>query len=175
MARVVLLLALVLVPWPAPAADWGGIEPGVSTVTEVRARYGAPSKESRPKVEGYDTLTWVYEGSRAPAGIARLTVDFGLLTPAGYKPDVVRIFTLEPKPSIFGRATVFQGWGLPDRKADNPDGTVMFTWHDGLIVMFDKTGEQATTMIFSMPQPALAPSASPAPPGAQPGAPAPRR
>jgi hypothetical protein len=174
MARLVLVLALILVPGPATASDWGGIQPGVTTVEQVRERYGPPSKESRPKVEGYDTLTWVYEGSRAPAGTVRLTVDFGLLTPAGYKPGVVRIFTLEPKPAIFGRATVFQGWGLPDREVDNRDGTVMFTWHDGLIVMFDKAGEQATTMIFSMPQPGLAPSAGPAPPRPQPGAPAPR-
>jgi hypothetical protein len=164
MARLVLLLALLVAPWPAAASDWGGIQPGVTTVEQVRERYGQPSKESRPKVEGYDTLTWVYEGSGAPAGIARLTVDFGLLTAAGYKPGVVRIFTLQPKPLIFGRSTVIQGWGVPDGKADNPDGTVTLIWRDGLLVTFDKTGEEATSMIFSMPQPGLVPSsAAPAP------------
>jgi len=177
MARLVLLLALLLAPWPATASDWGGIQPGVSTVEQVRERYGQPSKESRPKVEGYDTLEWVYEGRRAPAGIARLTVEFGLLTPGGYKPSIVRVFTIEPKPLIFGRTTLIQGWGVPDGKKDNPDGTTTLIWTDGLLVALDKAGEEATTMIFSLPQPGLVPPGaaptSPTPP--QPAAPAPRR
>ena len=187
MVRLVLLLALVLLPWPATASEWGGIQPGVTTVEQVRERYGPPSKESRPKLEGYDTLTWVYEGGRAPAGIARLTVEFGLLTAAGYKPGLVRIFTLEPKPLIFGRATLIQGWGVPDGKADNSDGTMTLIWREGLLATLDTPGEQATKMIFSMPQPGLLPkSAAPASPGpppnstapapaAPPAAPAPRR
>jgi len=174
MTRLILLLALLLAPRPATALEWGAIQPGASTVEQVRERYGPPSKESRPKVEGYDTLTWIYEGSRAPGGIARLTVDFGLLTAAGYKPGVVRIFTLEPKPAIFGRATVVQGWGIPDGKKDNPDGTMTLLWREGLIVTLDKAGEEATSLIFSLPQPGLVPpSAGPAP--SQPAAPAPRR
>ena len=123
MTRLALLLALVLLAVPAAAADWGGIEPGVTTVEQVRERYGQPSKETRPKIEGYDTLQWVYEGDRAPAGIARMTVDFGLLTAGGYKPNLVRLLTLEPKPIMFGKNTVIQGWGVPDAIADNKDGT----------------------------------------------------
>ena len=43
-----------------------------------------------------------------------MTVDYGLLTPQGYKPTVVRVLRLEPKPKIFGRNTVIQAWGVPD-------------------------------------------------------------
>ena len=78
-ATLVLLLALlVLRSAPAPAEEWGGIEPGVTTVDAVRSRYGAPTKETHAKVEGYDTLQWVYEGAQAPGGIQRMTIEYGL-------------------------------------------------------------------------------------------------
>ncbi len=100
MARV---LAAALAWWsalvlgaPASALDWGGIEPGVTTIEQVRALFGAPSKESRTKVESYGTIQWVYEDARAPGGIQRMTVDYGLLTPQGYKPTLVRVLRLEP-------------------------------------------------------------------------------
>ena len=163
MLRLALLLALVLIAGPAAASDWGGIEPAVTTVDQVRDRYGQPSKESRPKIEGYDTLQWVYEGDRAPAGIARMTVDFGFLTAAGYKPNLVRLLTLEPKPLMFGKNTVIQGWGVPDAIADNKDGSSTLIWKDGLLVLFDKEGKDSLSMIFSVPQP-LVPSAPPAAP-----------
>ena len=44
-----------------------------------------------------------------------MIVDFGILTPAGYKKDVVRTFRLEPKPDIFNRKLVVDGWGPPSR------------------------------------------------------------
>ena len=164
MMRLALLLVLALLTaLPAAAADWGGIEPGVTTVDQVRERYGQPSKEARPKIEGYDTLQWVYEGAQAPAGIMRMTVDFGLLAAGGYKPTLVRIFTLEPKPFMFGKNTVIQGWGVPDAVADNKDGGSTLIWKDGLIVQFDKEGKDSVSMIFSVPQP-LAPAAPPAAP-----------
>ncbi len=167
MTRGLLLLALVLiVPVAAPAADWGGIEPGVTTLDRVKERYGPPSQETRPKVEGYDTVQWVYEGDRAPAGLVRMTVDFGLLTPSGYKPAVVRLLKLEPKPLIFGRNTVIQGWGLPDGMGTQ-EGVLTFFYKEGLFVIFDKEKANAVTMIFSLPQlDAPAPSGSPALPAA---------
>src|SRR6266478_9990969 len=64
----------------ARASDWGGITPGVTTLEEVRERYGAPSKESKAKLENYDTTTLTYEGSKAPAGMNRLVVEVGWLT-----------------------------------------------------------------------------------------------
>ena len=165
MPRVLTLLGILLAaPGAAGAAGWGNIEPGVSTVEQVRARYGAPSKETRARVEGYDTLQWVYESDRAPAGLVRMTVDFGLLGQTGYTPSVVRLLKLEPKPLIFGRKTVLQGWGLPDGVGDQ-EGVRTFFYKDGLFIVFDKEGEDAVAMIFSLPQPDMpeksAPSAPP--------------
>src|SRR5262249_45675026 len=137
MARTALLLSLLLLAWPAAASEWGGVEPGVTTLDDVRARYGQPSKETRAKVENYDTVQWVCEGDRAPAGMNRMTVDFGLLVQSTYKPTVVRLLTLEPRPGIFGKQTVVSGWGVPDGLGDNPDGTVSMFWKDGLIVTLD--------------------------------------
>jgi len=163
MTRLALLLALALLAVPAAASDWGGIQPGVTTADRVRERYGEPSKESRPKVEGYDTLQWVYEGDRAPPGIVRMTVDFGLLTAGGYKPNLVRLLTLEPKPLMFGKGTVIQGWGIPDGVAEHKDGSSTLIWKDGLLVLLDKEGSDSVSMIFSVPQPLTLP-ASPAAP-----------
>lgn len=166
MDRLAVAIALLLLALASPASslDWGGIEPGVTTVEQVRERYGAPSKEARPKVDGYDTLQWVYEGTRAPTGLDRLTVDFGLLAATGYKPSVVRIFSIEPKPRIFGRNTVVQGWGVPDTVTKNQDGTSTVVWKQGLHAIFDKGDENAVIMVFSMPQPvgSASPSAPPA-------------
>ncbi len=164
MARVLLLLAILIRPCAAGAADWGGVEPGVSTVEQVRARYGAPSKETGVKVEGYDTTQWIYEGGQAPEGLVRMTVDFGLLTQTGYKPSLVRLLKLEPKRHIFGRKTVIQGWGLPDG-VGSQEGVLTFFYKEGLFVVFDKEGENAVAMVFSLPQPDTpeksAPSAPP--------------
>jgi hypothetical protein len=171
MARV---LAAALALWsvlalgaPASALDWGGIEPGVTTIEQVRALYGGPSKESRAKVESYDTIHWVYEGARVPAGIQRMTVDYGLLTPQGYKQTVVRVLRLEPKPKIFGRNTVVQGFGVPDGISER-EGQDTYFYKVGLVVTFDKEGNEAVLLNFMLPQPD-APAARPAP--ASPGAP----
>ena len=120
-------LALSLgVPSAAVAADWGAISPGASTIETVRERYGAPSRETRQKLEGYDTIQWVYEGARAPAGMKRMIVEFGLLTPGGYRPNLVRTFTLEPKPRIFDHVAVMNGWGIPDGVAESEGRKVYF-------------------------------------------------
>jgi hypothetical protein len=165
------LLALLLVlPLPAGASEWGGIQPGVTTREQVNDRYGPPSKENRPKIEGYDTIQWVYENTRAPEGITRMTVDFGILGQSGFVPNLVRVLTLQPKPLIFGRMTLIQGWGLPDGISNNPDGSVNLLWKDGLFVTLNQEGEEAAIMVFSPPQPSLA-----IPPPAEPGAAAPKK
>ena len=92
-----------------------------------------------------------------------MTVDFGLLTAGGYKPNLVRLLTLEPKPWMFGKNTVIQGWGVPDGVADNKDGTSTSSGRTACSSMFDKEGKDSMSMIFSVPQP-LAPSAPPAAP-----------
>jgi len=160
-ALTLALAALLALPALASAADWGGIDAGVSTLEQVRERYGAPSKETRAKVEAYDTMQWTYEGPRAPAGLIRMVVELGLLTPAGYKPNVVRILRLEPKPTIFHRAFVLSGWGVPDGVATE-GGQATFYYKIGLLVTFGKDGESAVMLEFTPPQPDK--PASPAPP-----------
>lgn len=153
MRRILALLVIVLLaPAVASAADWGGITPGVTTIKDVRDRYGAPSKQTSLKVEGYDTTQWVYEEAQAPTGLVRMTIDFGLLTANGYNPSLVRIMRLEPKPLVFGRYTVVQAWGVPDG-VTRREGLLTFFYKEGLFVVFDKAGENATTMVFSVPQP----------------------
>jgi hypothetical protein len=158
------LLAIVLLaPAVAGAADWGGVTPGVTTIKDVRDRYGAPSKQTTLKVEGYDTTQWIYEDAQAPTGLVRMTIDFGLLTATGYNPSLVRLMKLEPKPLIFGRHTVMQAWGVPDG-ITRQEGLLTFFFKEGLFVVFDKEGENATTMVFSVPQPT---ASDPSPPPKQ--------
>ena len=144
----------------AAAEEWGAIEPGVTTTDQVRARYGAPSKETRGKADNYDTLQWVYEDARAPGGIQKMTVDYGLLTPQGYKPTVVRVLRLEPKSKVFGRNTVVQAWGVPDAITEH-NGMDVFFYKTGLLVNFDKEGEEATLLTLTPPQPEAAGPAAP--------------
>src|SRR5207237_550805 len=79
----------------------------------VKNLRGTPTRTAKQKVDGYDTEEWVYEDARAPAGIRRLTVDFGLVTPAGYRPDLVRSLRLDPKPGAFSRDSIVTGWAAP--------------------------------------------------------------
>lgn len=144
---------------PALAADWGGIVPGESTINNVRDWYGAPTRNTAQKVDGYDTTQWVYEGQRAPGGLIRMTVDFGLLTPSGYRPDLVRSLTIEPKPGVFTVDHVLQGWGIPDR--ETPTGTIAFFYEQGLLVYFADDGRTVTSMVFTPPQKAPAAGGTP--------------
>ncbi|HKB26121.1 MAG TPA: hypothetical protein VKG64_13835 [Methylomirabilota bacterium] len=149
----VLLVLLLALAGPAAASDWGLIVPGESTEETVRARYGQPTRAESQKVGGYDAARWVYEGAQAPAGIARMTVDFGLLIAAGYRKDVVRSLQLDPKPGAFNRRLVVDGWGRPT-KIGVEGRFEIFLYEDGLLVYFDKDSGDATTMMFSPPQPA---------------------
>jgi len=146
------IVGLLMAPSDAPAEEWGGIDPGVTTIEQVRARYGAPSKETRAKVEGHDTIQWVFEDARAPGGIQRMTVDYGLLTPQGYKPTVVRTLRLEPKSKVFGKNTVAQAWGPPDAVGSQNDQETFF-YKSGLIAIFNKEGTDSVLLTFTPPQP----------------------
>ena len=164
MTRALLILILMVgAARPALAAEWGNIAPGVTTIEQVRDLYGRPSRETTAKVEGYDTRQWIYERSQAPEGLVRLTVDFGLLVQGTYRPSVVRLVTLEPKPLIFLRKTVIDGWGLPDREG-TMEGLPTFIYQEGLFAMFQKDGESAVRLIFSIPQPVPAGKIAPATP-----------
>ena len=149
-AAVALAMAAVA---PAFAAEWGSIVPGTSTTESVRARFGQPTRQATQKVDGYDTTEWLYEGERAPRGLQRLVVDFGLLTGAGYRANVVRTMRLEPVPGVFTRDTVLIGWGTPQRAGKDGE-TPVFFYQDGLIVYFDKEGWVAARLLFTPPQPA---------------------
>jgi hypothetical protein len=159
------LLALAILALLAPAAaasEWGTIAPGTSTMESVRAQYGQPTKAEAQKIEGYDAMQWVYEGAKAPGGIQRMTIDFGLLTAAGFKKEVVRSFRLDPKPNIFHRPSILNGWGLPTKVGR--DGELeIFLYEDGLLVYFDKEGWVVQSMIFTPPQPVSAEPSQPAP------------
>lgn len=145
------LIGMALLAGTAQAADWGGITPGASTVEAVRARYGAPQRVAKQKMEGYDTQQWIYEGAGAPAGMKRMVVDFGYLAPSGFHPEVVRVFRLEPNPYIFTRNLVLDGWGRPTGMSE-PDKPPSFFYTSGLVVYFDEQGN-AVSMVFTPPQP----------------------
>jgi len=150
--RVVLAALLLSAASTVLAAEWDTVRPGESTQAVVRTQFGEPTKIASQKVEGYDTAQWLYEGAQAPRGMIRATLDFGLLTPQGYRADIVRVMRLEPRPGIFPRETVLDGWGTPERHAREKDADVFF-YESGLLVYFDKDGRYAQTMIFTPPQP----------------------
>ena len=168
-------LALAL-PAAACAASWGGIEPGETTLEQVRERYGPPSQETKQKVDTYDTTSWIYEAGKAPEGINRMVVDFGILKPDGFKPNLVRVFVIEPRPSIFAVQTIVDGWGMPSAAGDSA-GFPTMVYEAGLVVVFDKQTLWAESMTFTVPQPlpqspAAGVAPAPAPAAASPPAPA---
>lgn len=158
-ALALLALALTAAPLartvaPALASEWGEIAPGTTRMPDVRARYGAPTRTTRQKVDTFDTMEWVYQGAQAPVGTRRMTVDFGLLTPGGYRPDLVRDFRLELMPGAFNRGTIISGWGIPSRTSLPGRLPHTFIYDSGLVVTFDdQNGWDAQTMLFTPPQP----------------------
>ena len=135
----------------AVAEQWGGIEPAESTMAVVKGLRGTPTRTAKQKVDGYDTEEWVYEDAKAPAGIRRLTVDFGLVTPAGYRPDLVRSLRLDPKPGAFDKESITTGWGPPAGLGKEGDVDFYF-YKEGLFVYFAKDGHGVATMTFTLPQ-----------------------
>jgi hypothetical protein len=143
--------ALALGPGSAAAEQWGGLEPGVSTMLNVSSLRGDPTRKGTQKVDGYDTAEWIYEGPKAPGGINRMTIDFGLMTPTGYRAELVRSFKLEPKPGAFDRDSVIAGWGPP--AGVGKDGEIdFFFYKEGLFVYFDKDGFKVASLVFTPPQ-----------------------
>jgi hypothetical protein len=151
LAALILVMALVPVR-PAAAAEWGDIRPGISTTANVRELYGAPTKTSKDKVDNYDTETWIYDEPKAPAGLKRLTVEYGLMVAEKYQPSVVRALRVEPQPGGFTRRIIILGWGTPDRTGRDGN-TDVFVYYEGLIVYFDDTGQDAKLVLFTVPQP----------------------
>ena len=152
------LIGAIVVVWSgvAAAAEWGTIVPGESTTESVKAEFGEPARATKKKVEGYDTIEWTYEGAKAPAGMIRMVVEFGILKKGGYRPNVVRTFHLEPKPGVFTRRQIVLGWGEPDR-GGTQDGVPILLYKSGLTVYFDKDIVNAVSMWFTVPRPEPAP------------------
>ena len=162
-ARIALATAALVVALCAGsvfAAEWGLVNPGTTTQEVVRERYGAPTKVTSAKIEGYDEAKWLYEGDQAPPGLVRMTIEFGLLTAQGFKPNLARVMLLEPRPGVFTRDTILAGWGAPQRYGKEKDADVFF-YDAGLLVYFNKEGWLALTLVFTIRQDPAA--AAPAP------------
>ena len=142
--------ALALSGGHVAAEQWGGVEAGESTMAVVKSLRGTPTRTAKQKVENYDTEEWVYEDAKAPAGIKRMIVEFGLMTPAGYRADLVRAFRLEPKPGAFDKDSVTTGWGRPDGVGKDGD-TDFYFYKEGLFVYFAKDGHGVVSMTFTPP------------------------
>lgn len=153
MRRVaVVVIMLLALDGPAAAAEWGGLVPAASTMDSVRGQFGAPTRTESQKVDGYDTTTWIYEGTVAPTGMSRMVVEFGLLQAGGFQRNVLRSFRLEPHPGVFTRETVLSGWGRPTGISEQASGD-SFYYEDGLVVVFDKEAWSAVNMVFTQPRP----------------------
>ncbi|PYM15741.1 MAG: hypothetical protein DMD81_14275 [Candidatus Rokuibacteriota bacterium] len=146
------LVCLAFVATVTEAADWGGIAPGTSTKDTVQKIFGAPSRTEQKKLEGYDVSDWVYEGPRAPGGVVRMTIEFGLLAGQNFKPDIVRVLRLDPAPGVFNRRAIIAGWGIP-YAAGREEQTPEFYYEEGLLVLFDKQGWNVERLVFTPPQP----------------------
>lgn len=153
--RRLLMTSVVLGALATPAAslDWGGIVPGTTTTEGVQSQYGPPSRAKVLKVEGFDTQEWTYQGERAPAGIRKLVVEFGLKLSGGFRPDLVRAFRLEPNPGIFTMATILTGWGEPAFVHVEGQQPNRFFYREGLVVDFAEDGWTPVLMTFTLPQP----------------------
>jgi hypothetical protein len=151
LAIALVALAFLLDAAGAGAEQWGGIEPGESTMATVKSLRGTPTRTAKQKVDNYDTEEWVYEDAKAPGGLRKLTVDFGLMTPGGYRPDLVRSMRLDPRPGAFDKESVTTGWGAP--AGIGKDGDVEFFFYkEGLFVYFAKDGHGVLTLTFTPPQ-----------------------
>ena len=152
LAAALFALVVLALTTPTGAAEWGLIRPGETTTGAVRAKYGTPTRVDRQKVDNYDTESWVYEGPKAPTGIERMTVEFGLLRADKYQPEIVRAIRLEPRPGTFNRGVVTNGWGYPDQMGRENEND-LFLYREGLLVYFEPSGWNANLMIFTVPQP----------------------
>jgi hypothetical protein len=96
-------------------------------------------------------VEWTYVGDRAPRGLERMVVSYGLLRGTTLAPDVVRALILYPKPGVFRVRALSAGWGKPDAVGtDEQTGRPAFRYDSqGLLVLLDKTGQWAETMVFA--------------------------
>jgi hypothetical protein len=154
-------LGLAVLAWAvlAGAASWGGITPGETLRRDVQARYGPASRERTVTDDGRTAAEWTYTGERAPGGIERMVVSFGLLRGGSFAPELVRALTLYPKPGVFRLLLITEGWGKPDAiGTDEQTGRPAFRYDaKGLLVIFDRRGEWAEMLVFAPEPPGRTP------------------
>ena len=96
------------------AESWGGLTPGETARSGVENLYGRPSRERALVEEGRTVAEWTYAGDRAPRGLDRMVISFGLASGPTFNPDIVRSIVLYPKPHVFSLRSISNGWGPPD-------------------------------------------------------------
>jgi hypothetical protein len=149
--RVACLVLLVLVlPTPAQARAWNGVEPGVTSKEEVVKRFGPPSKTL--SFEGHQVLA--YNGASAIKGTAeaQFRVD-----PATGLVERIDVF---PGP-VVDRETVESSYGPPCPAAGPPASGTCFqkkltedfrTYYLyprlGMAVFFDEEGDKVKSFVF---------------------------
>jgi hypothetical protein len=152
------LLAVVVLAAPgnAGAETWGGITPGETMRADVERLYGRPSRERSLVDEGRTVAEWTYAEDRAPRGLVRMVVSYGLMPGGRFAPDVVRSVTLYPKPQVFTLQSIASGWGQPDAiGTEEATGRPSFHYRTrGLLIIFDKGGSWAELLLFGPGQPA---------------------
>jgi hypothetical protein len=150
-SRLLAVLATLLVATAVSAAGWGGITPGETRQREVEARYGRPSRERSVTEGGLTGAEWAFVGDRAPRGLDRMVVGFGLVGPQGFTADLVRVLTLYPKPRVFTVASLTQGWGKPDAIGTDEQTKRSVLRYDAraILVFLDRSGEWAEVIVFA--------------------------
>jgi len=137
-------------PRSASAEAWGGITPGESTRRDVEALYGRPSRERNVVEEERAVVEWTYAGELAPRGIERMVVSYGLIGKDGrFLPDLVRSVALYPRPHIFSKQAIVNGWGQPDGiGTEEATGRPSLHYRNrGLLIILDRTGEWAEFLL----------------------------
>jgi hypothetical protein len=147
---VALMLAGLVLARNGGVETWGGITPGETTRAGVERLFGRPSRERTLVEEGRTVNEWTYAAERAPQGLERMVVNFGLMVQGRFVPDVVRAVTLYPKPHVFSFSAIANGWGKPDAiGTEEATGRPSFHYRAlGLLIILDKTGSWAEILLF---------------------------
>ena len=156
MLGLALAVAVLAAGGDVVAETWGGITPGESTRPDVERLYGRPSRERSLVEEGRTVAEWTYAEDRAPRGLVRMVVTYGLMSGGRFAPDVVRSVTLYPKSQVFTLQVIASGWGEPDAiGTEEATGRPSFHYRTrGLLIIFDKAGSWAELLLFGPRQPA---------------------
>jgi hypothetical protein len=136
------------------AESWGGLTPGVSTRRDVEALFGRPTRERPVVEEGRTVPEWTYVGERAPAGLDRMVVSFGLLRGGTFDPELVRAIAVYPRPRVFSLRAITNGWGTPEA-IGTEEATGRPSLHypqRGLLIVLDRSGSWAELLLFAPAQ-----------------------